>query len=887
MEKAIVIKGARTNNLKNLDLNLPRAHITAIVGVAGAGKTSLAFHTVYAEGYLRYIESISSYIRQFLDKMEKPAVDRIEGLPPAIAFRHKKPVKNPRSIVATALDIFDYLRIIFAKVTDFYCPGCQQKIDAYTIDEIVAKILANHKGEVNICFEYKGDIAFLINRGYYFHISEGRKKRVDHQVKNKSIYILLDRIKITEANKSRLFEAIDKSITFNKDAAVTFIKNKQQRYPLNLFCGKCEQEYPPPDEHLFSFNSPKGACPNCNGFGDQQILDKDLIFDFTRSLKAGAILPFNSPATKHYGLQIINQAAEHGIDIEKPIGKLTKKEISFLMEGNGSFTGISGFFESLRKKSYKVQARVFISRYTSYKSCTHCHGSRFNPLALSFKFMDKTIGQLLSMTTREAFDFFSGIDNTKYLNRISMEVFDDIKVRLKYLIDIGLPYIHLNRKSFTLSKGEFQRINLAFILGSTLSDSLLIIDQPSTDLHPHDYRKMKKFLFQLKENGNTLLIVEHNKDIIEYADHIVELGPSSGQDGGYLVFSGSKNRFFRQNKTITQRYFKKSVSFKSAPSGFSDWVRIKGACSHNLKNIKCSIPLNALSIIAGVSGAGKTSLLYDEIYLKHSKNFGFKEVLFIDPGISRTGKSSNIASFFEIYTPIRQLFAQQKESSLNQYSPGHFSFNSPLGRCNFCSGKGYVEIEMQFLPSINVACQHCNNTGFKQEVLRIKYQGKNIYDILKLSVSEFLDIAHKSLSPSQMDILQNIHENGLGYLGLGQKLNTLSAGELQRIKLVKYLNKKKSGSLFLIDEPCFGLHYHDIHMVKLLFDKIIGKKNTIVAVEHNLHLIASADYIIELGPEGGDGGGHLVFQGPLSNILSQSNSVTGHYLKKIEKRLDK
>jgi len=877
----IRLKGVRTNNLQNIDLEIPLGQATAVVGVSGAGKSSLAFHTLYAEGYLRYIESISPYVRQFLDQVEKPDFDEIDGLPPAIAFRQKKPVKNPRSTVATAADIFDYLRILYAKIADFSCPSCSRPLRRYTIDEVMAEVRKMTKGKVSVCFEYQGDIAFLINRGYYTHWSGTGAQKIDHRTKGKPIHVLIDEFAVADTPQTRVFEALDASMAMGKDNVVVCYRKRTHLFPQKLHCPDCLVSYSPPDENLFSFNNPKGACETCKGFGDIMDLDPDLFFDRSLSLAAGGIIPLRTPAARGYFEDLREWAIARGIDPDCPLARLRPEEIDTLINGDGDFPGIRGYFARVRRKLYKVQNRVFLSRFTAYTPCPECRGSRFNRMVNAFTIRRRSLGDFLSLTIRQAYDFIASLDPGDYEKKISADVFAEIGSRLKYLLDSGLHYLTLNRLTFTLSKGELQRVNLAFILGSTLSDSLLIIDQPSSDLHPHEFRQIATFLHNLKRNGNTIVLVEHNRTVVEFCDQVVELGPFSGRQGGKVVFSGSREAFLSGRRTLTQDYFSRRPVLGGRQRRFSQWLTIQGANAHNLKNVTVRLPQHAFTVVVGVSGAGKSSLLYDEIYLKNQKRLsGISETLFIDAGVGRVHPNSNVASFFELSPAIRDFFAALPPSRALGYLPGHFSFNSRLGRCPDCKGRGSNEIEMQFLPAVRVRCPTCGGNGFNPEVLKIRFANRQIAEMLEWSVSEFQETMGEHI-PQLRPLLATICENGMGYLVLGQKLATLASGELQRIKLIKHLGHPQRGRLFLIDEPSYGLHPFDVEMVKNLIRQLIDHGNTVVAVEHHLGIIAAADYAVELGPEGGEGGGRVIFAGEPVRMLDHPRSLTGRYLKKI------
>ena len=885
MEKSIILKGVRTHNLKGIDLEIPLGKITALVGVSGAGKSSLAFHTLYAEGYIRYIESISPYIRQFLDQVEKPDIDRVENLPPAIAFRQKRPNKNPRSIVATAADIFDYLRILYAKISDFHCPGCGAPVRKFSIDEIVEDLLALPPASLRVCFSYQGDIAFLANRGYRIRVRGGSKVLIDGRSKGRPIQVLVDEMENAAANRARLFEAVDSAIGLGRRTVSVFVaaggakRSTERSYPFSLYCPRCDREYENPDENLFSFNSARGACPNCNGFGDVTSIDPALVFAEELSLEQGAVLPLNTPANRDYRDYFLLHARKAGLDMRRPLRELGAAQREFLLRGAGRFAGLEGLFAYLRKKSYKVQARAFLSRYTSYRPCPACAGSRFNPLVLSFRVQGKTIADFLAMTIGEADAFVRGLDPGRYDRRISPDVFREISAKLRFLIQNRLHYIQLDRPTFTLSRGEHQRINLAFIMGSTLSDSLLIIDQPSADLHPADYGKMDFFLRRLKEHGNTVVMVEHNPLLVRGADHVVELGPGAGSNGGRITFQGGCADFFAGDATVTQKYFRRRDRPVPAPGGGSGFMEFRDARAHNLKGFDLRLPLRALTVIAGVSGAGKSSLLYDEMYLNNPRIPGVREKVHIDPGSRSLRVHSNLAGFLGASDPVREVFASLPASRQLGYQPGHFSFHSPLGRCPECGGRGFKEIEMQFLPAVRAGCGLCRGSGFSPEVLKITLRGRSIADILAMTADAFC-AEFAAQVPAAAAALAPLRENGMGYLRLGDKLGALSNGELQKLRLVKHLNNGDPGTLFLIDEPSFGLHPFDVEVIRGLISRLLTRGDTVVAVEHNLALIAGADHVVELGPEGGAGGGRLLFSGPPRALAAKESSATGRHLKK-------
>ncbi|MBN2346568.1 MAG: excinuclease ABC subunit UvrA [Candidatus Aminicenantes bacterium] len=879
MEKNIILKGVRTNNLRDLDVSIPLGKITAVVGVSGSGKSSLAFHTLYAEGYLRYIESISPYVRQFLDQVEKPDADRIDNLPPAVAFRQKKPRKNPRSIVATASDIFDYLRILYAKTGDFHCPGCGKRVRKFSIDEIIGELLARPPGRLRVCFAYQGDVSFLVNRGYRQHIRRKVTADIDGTCRNRPILVLVDELENLPQNRGRIFEAVDNAIALSRNILTVYHGSEPLHFPFGLFCPRCQREYEDPDENLFSFNSARGACPRCKGFGDVTAIDPERVFDPERSLAEGALLPLNTPANREFREVVLRNARRAGLDLRRPLREFSAADKRFLLEGEGRFPGLAGLFDYLRKKSYRVSARVFLSRFTAYLPCPACSGSRFNPLALAFRVQGRTIAEVLAMTCGEAREFIRSLSADRLRAKVSPEVLDEISSKLEFLVQSRLHYIQLNRPTHTLSRGEHQRINLAFIMGSTLSDSLLIIDRPSADLHPADHEKMNWFLQRLKKNGNTIVMIEHDPYLVGRSDHVLELGPGAGPQGGRIVFSGRSGTFFSAATTATQKSFGSRPRLVAPRRGPRPSFPVRNACAHNLKNLDLRIHLRALTVIAGVSGAGKSSLLYDELFLKSRPGAFIGEKVHIDPGITPLRAHSIVAGFFSALDPIREFFATLKPSRLLGYRPGHFSFDSSLGRCPECKGRGFRQIEMQFLPAVKSTCPLCRGSRFALDVLKVTHQGKSIADVLAMSVEDFCT-ALGPVIPQARAALQCLRENDMGYLQLGEKLGSLSMGEAQKLKLLKHLGRQRTDTLFLLDEPSSGLHPRDVDVVRQLLVRLLAQGHTVVAVEHNPVLIAAADFVIELGPEGGAGGGYLVFSGSPRQLLRRAGSPTGRHLKK-------
>ncbi len=946
---AIVVRGARTHNLKNVDLALPLGQLIIVTGVSGSGKSSLAFDTIYAEGQRRYVSSLSAYARQFLERMEKPDVDRIEGICPAIAIRQKNSIRNPRSTVGTTTEIHDYLRLLFARVGRTFCRQCGQEVVRDTA-EIVARHLGAlpegtrlligfdmpvmdpggvHEGtdaeiddddsELGIRDSGLGigaanpspaSLTFTLNelrrKGFHRLYVNGRAVTIDDiapaELRDQStLKVIIDRVKLEGDMRGRLTDSIELAY---REAGGTAFAIEDESKKVHIFserfeCQNCNLTYEAPQPRLFSFNNPFGACPTCHGFGNIIELDLDLVVpDQAKSIQQGAIEPWTKT---HYRAQLaeLKRAAKPaGVSMEIPWRDLNDEEKRFIIEGDGKgYDGIRGFFRWLERKKYKVHVRVFLSRYRGYLTCPDCNGARLRREARDVKVGGRTIDQVSSDTVREAQQFLEALQLTDKETAIGDKVLKEIRKRLKFLSDVGLDYLTLDRLSSTLSGGESQRINLATSLGSSLVDTLYVLDEPSIGLHSRDNLRLINILRQLRDQGNTVLVVEHDEDMIRVGDTIIDLGLGAGEQGGRIVFSGSLEDLLKDQRSLTAKYLRGDLAIP-VPStrrrGSGQKLRLLGATEHNLKNVDIEIPLNTLTCITGVSGSGKSTLVHDVLYaaVKRAKGGSEKrvgafrklegtefvsDVVLVDQTpIGRTPRS-NPVTYLKAFDPIREIFAATKDAKSRGLTASHFSFNVPGGRCEACQGEGEVRVEMQFLADVFVPCDQCDGRRFKPTVLEVKYRAKNINQVLDLTVREALTFF--STSPKVLRRLQVLDEIGLGYLRLGQPATTLSGGEAQRIKIASHLSSRTGDRiLYVLDEPTTGLHFDDIAKLLTAFKKLLEAGHTLVVIEHNLDVLKTADYIIDLGPEGGHEGGKVVATGTPEQIAKAPGSHTGEFL---------
>ena len=911
--KSIKLRGARMHNLKNIDLDIPKNKLIVITGLSGSGKSSLAFDTLYAEGQRRYIESLSSYARQFLGKLNKPKVDSIIGISPAIAIEQKVNNSNPRSTVGTSSEIYEYLKLLYARIGKTFSPISNSEVKKDSIDSVLNQI---KKFNINDKFlilspkkviESNGNqiLSIIKDQGYSRIKVNEQIKRIEEleNIENDEFFIVIDRS--VYKNDSDYINRLSDSIELaffegNGELIIENINSKNKFYFNNKF-EKDKLKFNEPSQYLFSFNNPLGACTKCGGYGDIVGIDPELVIPNTGlSVYENAVAPWRGEKLKKYKNELVNNASNFNFPIHKPYYKLTENQKQLIWNGNEYFKGINHFFKKIESKIYKIQNRVMLSRYRGKTKCSACNGNRLKEEASYVKIDGKSITDLVQIPVSKLQSFFSELNLSSYEINLSSRILKEINNRLKFINKVGLGYLTLNRRSSTLSGGESQRINLATSLGSSLVSSLYVLDEPSIGLHSKDTEKLIEVLKELRDLGNTVLVVEHDEDIIRSADHIIDIGPEAGSNGGRIVAQGTLTKLLKSN-SLTSKYLKNqeeiTVPVKNRFS--SGKITIKGARENNLKNINVEFPLNNLTVVTGVSGSGKTTLVKKILYpalLKEKGVFKIKpgqfdslkgdinkinEVEFIDQKPIGTSSRSNPVTYLKIYDEIRNLYASLKVSKLNNFKAKHFSFNVDGGRCDNCKGEGSVKIEMQFMADVNLSCESCKGKRFKKEVLKVKFHKQTIDDILKMTVDEAIIFFNSNNCSKISSKLKPLKDVGMGYVQLGQSSSTLSGGEAQRIKLATFLLKGNRGknTLFIFDEPTTGLHFHDIKKLLKSFNSLLDNGHSIIVVEHNLDLIKCSDYIIDLGPEGGEKGGNLIFNGKPKDILKNKKSQLYKYLK--------
>ena len=960
-ESEIVIRGARTHNLKNIDLTLPQERLIIVTGVSGSGKSSLAFDTVYAEGQRRYVESLSAYARQFLERMEKPDVDRIDGICPAIAIRQKNSVRNPRSTVGTTTEIYDYLRLLFARVGRTICRGCGAEVTRETPEAVAGRLAALPDGTrllVGFTFSMaaeagkEGDapptdaspsvalhsmaaeagkdgdaapgsaggaeriaaaIDGLRRKGFGRLCLGGRALSFDEVdpsmlAGRDALQVVVDRIRTAPEALPRLTEAVETA--YHEGGGEAFAveagsaQPERHAFSERFECRPCGIAYEAPQPTLFSFNSPFGACPTCHGFGNVIELDMNLVVpDGTKSIAQGAIEPWSKPHYRSHLADLKRAARRHGIRTAVAWSELSDDERRFVVDGDGAgYAGIRGFFTALEQKKYKVHVRVFLSRYRGYRACADCGGTRLRREARDVQVCGRTVDEISALTVGAARRFFDELTLSGKETAIAERVVREIRRRVGFLSGVGLDYLTLDRLSSTLSGGEAQRINLATSLGSSLVGTLYVLDEPSIGLHPRDNERLIRILGQLRDQGNTVLVVEHDADMIRAGDFVVDLGLGAGTRGGRVVYAGTRDGLSRETTSLTAKYLRGDLAIpipaarrKRLPS--SQALRVRGAAEHNLKGIDVEVPLNMLTCVTGVSGSGKSTLVHDVLYaaVKRAKGAWDKrvglhagidgvellnDIVLVDQTpIGRTPRS-NPVTYLKAFDPIRELFAATRDARARGFSASHFSFNVPGGRCDACEGEGEVRVEMQFLADVFMPCEQCDGKRFKPQVLEVTWRGLRVDEVLDLTAREALQFFGSSAKVVRR--LKVLDEIGLGYLRLGQPATTLSGGEAQRIKIASHLaTRHGERSLYIFDEPTTGLHFDDISKLLAAFTKLVEAGHTLLVIEHNLDVIKTADWVIDLGPDGGDAGGEVVAAGAPEQVAAHAGSHTGRYLREV------
>jgi len=920
----IVIKGAHKHNLKNIDVAIKRNSFTVITGLSGSGKTSLAYDTIFAEGQRRYVESLSSYARQFLARMDKADVEYIEGIAPAVAIQQKAISRNPRSTVGTSTEIYEYLKLLYARIGKTFSPVSEKEVKKQGTKDVLDYLFSlekNTKTYISVPIvikqnrSFKEQIDIFVQQGFTRLLAQGEILRIkdikDIEVLEKDYELLIDRIKITEdieENYARLADSVETAF-FEGEGICLIHAEKKNKWTKKSFSNTFEADgmfFEEPSINLFSFNNPYGACRTCEGFGSIiGVSDEMVIPNNSLSVYEDAIVCWKGEKMSKWKDKLVMNAYKFDFPIHKPIAELSEEDYKLLWEGNTYFKGINQFFKYVESKAYKIQYRVMLSRYRGKTICPECKGTKLRKESFYVKINNESIDKLLLMPVDELLVFFKKLKLPKAEKQIVDRVLDEIINRLQYLCDVGLGYLDLNRTSNTLSGGESQRIKLAQSLGSSLMGSMYILDEPSIGLHPRDTHRLIKILKELRDLGNTVIVVEHDEEIIAAADEIIDIGPKAGFYGGEIMFQGNYKEILQCEKSLTGQYLSgvKEVKTTNEKREAKYFIQIKGARQHNLKNIDVAIPLHCISVITGVSGSGKTSLIKDVLYASLKKRFGgynqkigkhksiegdihlLEAVELIDQNPIGKSSRSNPVTYIKAFDDIRTLFSQQKLAKIRKYKPGFFSYNVAGGRCEECQGGGQIKVEMQFMADVFLKCEACNGKRYTEEALEIKYREKNISDILDMSINDSLEFFKSDKNPTSavkkaIEKISVLEKIGLGYLKVGQPSNTLSGGESQRIKLASILTKGKTEkkSLFIFDEPTTGLHFHDINKLFIALSALLEYGHSVIIIEHNMEIIKLADYIIDLGPEGGKNGGKIVFAGNPNEMIKQKG-YTADFLK--------
>ena len=914
-KKNIIIKGAQVHNLKNVDVAIPRNKLVVITGLSGSGKSSLAFDTLYAEGQRRYVESLSSYARQFLGRLDKPKVEYIKGIAPAIAIEQKVNTTNARSTVGTSTEIYDYIKLLYARVGRTFSPISNQEVKKNTVTDVVSEVkkletdskwllLAPIHLEKGRQLEDKLNV--LLQQGFARILVDGEMVRLDDLPKSlgkKEIFLIVDRIVVKDEEEfyNRLADAVQTAFFEGKGICYLQELNSEKRFTYSNNFELDGISFLEPNVHLFSFNNPYGACPVCEGYGNIIGIDAELVIPNTSlSIYENAIFPWRGESMSWFRDEFVNNAYKFDFPIHKPFFELTEAQKELVWTGNQYFQGLNGFFKELEEKNYKIQNRVMLSRYRGKTKCNSCKGKRLRIEASYVKINGKTVSDLVDLPIRHLVTFFTNIELNEYEKQIAKRLLIEINNRLSFLTEVGLDYLTLNRNSATLSGGESQRINLATSLGSSLVGSMYILDEPSIGLHPKDTERLTKVLLSLRDLGNTVIVVEHDEDIMKAADMIIDIGPEAGTHGGNLVAQGTYTEIL-QSDSLTAQYLNGNleIAVPKKRRSFKNQIEIKGARENNLQNIDISFPLDVLTVITGVSGSGKSTLVKKILFPAMQKkldNAGekagqytemtgsfshIKHIEYVDQNPIGRSSRSNPVTYIKAYDDIRDLYAKEKLSKIRGYQAKHFSFNVDGGRCETCKGEGTINVEMVFMADVQLHCESCNGKRFKKEVLEVTFEGKNIHDILTMTIDDAIAFFAKHNQTKINQKLQPLQDVGLGYVQLGQSSSTLSGGEAQRIKLASFLVKgaTKDKALFVFDEPTTGLHFHDIKKLLASFDALIEKGHSIIVIEHNLDLIKCADWIIDLGPEGGENGGKLLGAGTPEDLVKNKHSITANYLK--------